>query len=696
MFWDGNPEIFEINPDAAGLPNVTLPAGSIIQIAEGPLAYSFSSYQIWPTTFTYTPAMLPRAVRARNPGEMTVASQNMLRFFDADPGNGPDDGPVTPEQYQDRLTKASLHIRTVLGGPDVLGVQEVENVNVLTDLAARIAVDDPSLIYTAYLLEGNDVGGIDTGFLVRNTISVDSVTQVGKNTLLSLDGSLLNDRPPLVLQAQYVANGAPFPITVIGVHGRSLSGIEGTTADANRVRQKRLEQALELAGYIQGLQAGDSTRRIIVTGDFNAFEFSDGYVDVLGIITGMLDPNGAIQAGHADLVTPNLFDLVRLLPQEERYSFVFEGSAQALDHTLATQGAAGFVRDLVFARGNADAPGTYQADPATPLRTSDHDGLVLYLMTDADGDGVPDDLDVPSAAGSDFSGDQKSDILWHHSTRGEVWLWPMDGAQSTAETYVSTVGEAGWEIRGIGDQTGDGQADILWRNAATGMVYLWTMDGPVAEAETYVGTVETVYDIVGTGDYNGDGKSDILWRHVTNGELWVWLMDGPATLGEHYVDTVDPAYLVKGSGDLNGDGKADLVWQHATQGDVWAWLMNGASAEVVAYVTTVPELEYQIVGVGDHTGDGKADILWHHATRGEIWMWPMNGTTLVDEIFVETVAETEYRIVGNGDYDGDGKADILWHHATRGEVWVWLMNGPVKVSESYVSSVPELEYRIVK
>jgi len=27
----------------------------------------------------------------------------------------------------------------------------------------------------------------------------------------------------------------------------------------------------------------------------------------------------------------------------------------------------------------------------------------------------------------DFNGDLKGDVLWRHATRGEVWLWPMDG-----------------------------------------------------------------------------------------------------------------------------------------------------------------------------------------------------------------------------------------------------------------------------
>jgi uncharacterized protein len=414
IVWDGNPEIFEIDPNRAGLPDVALPGGSIIHEAEGPLAFSFGDYQIWPTRFSYTAAVLPRAVRPRAPGELTVASQNMFRFFDPDSTNGPDDGPVTPQQYQARLEKASLHIRTILGAPDVLSLEEVENVGVLSDLAAQIALDDPSLVYSAHLLEGNDIGGIDTGFLVRDTVAVTApVAQVGATSTLSLDGSLLNDRPPLVLEAEYVANGAPYAFTVIGVHNRSLSGIEGTSASANRVRQKRLEQADELARYIQARQVADPTRRLVVTGDFNGFEFSDGYVDVVGIISGHLDPNGALQPGHVDHVEPNLADRVNDLPAGERYSFVFDGSAQVLDHMLTSANLDGFVRGLAFSRGNADAPAVLAEDPTTPAGFSDHDGEVLFVMTDHDADGLPDDVDNcavdPNPSQQDYDGDGLGD-----------------------------------------------------------------------------------------------------------------------------------------------------------------------------------------------------------------------------------------------------------------------------------------------
>jgi len=291
---------------------------------------------------------------------------------------------------------------------------------------------------------------------------------------------------------------------------------------------------------------------------------------------------------------------------------------------------------------------------------------------------------------------RKSDILWRHSSLGEVWLWPMDGAARVSETYVRTVPDTDWEIRGRGDQNGDGQPDILWRNKTSGQVYLWPMDGTTVLSETYVATVDPAYDIVGTRDYNGDGKSDILWRHLTNGEVWIWLMDGATPLSQVYVDTVDPAYAVVGSGDLDGDTKADIVWRHSTYGEVWVWLMNGTSRTSQTHVGTVPDVGYEIVGVADHSGDGKADILWHHATRGEVWIWPMNGTTVVSQSYVDTVPDAGYQIVGSGDYNGDTKADILWHHATRGEVWVWLMDGTTKVSETWVATVPEVGYQIVK
>jgi len=117
--WDGNPEVFEINPDGLGLPDAEVFAGQTVT-AQGPLSFSFGDYQVLPASLTLGPApSLPRAVRASGFTEFTIATQNMFRFFDDedDPAIGE---PVTdPVEYANRLNKFSLLIREELGAPDI-------------------------------------------------------------------------------------------------------------------------------------------------------------------------------------------------------------------------------------------------------------------------------------------------------------------------------------------------------------------------------------------------------------------------------------------------------------------------------------------------------------------------------------------------------------------------------------------------
>ena len=202
--------------------------------------------------------------------------------------------------------------------PDILAVEEAEKLEVLEALASKIAVDDPGVVYTAYLIEGNDVGGIDTGFLVRNTVQVDDVTQLGANETLSVDGSLLHDRPPLLLKGSFINGSFLSPIAVMAVHNRSLNDIDHPVLGP-RVRQKRLEQAQSIAQKVQDLQTANPNIRLVVTGDFNAYEFSDGYVDAAGQIAGDFNPSENLLSGP-DLVNPNLVKQVLSLPAEQRYS----------------------------------------------------------------------------------------------------------------------------------------------------------------------------------------------------------------------------------------------------------------------------------------------------------------------------------------------------------------------------------------
>ena len=167
------------------------------------------------------------------------------------------------------------------------------------------------------------------------------------------------------------------PVNVMVVHNRSLGGI-----DTERVQVKRLEQALSIAEKAQAIQnvRNPRKRNLVVLGDFNAFQFSDGYVDALGHIRGDFDPAESLLSG-ADLVEPDLMNQLMSLPEDEQYSFIFRGNAQALDHALTSRSLDLRVRGLQFARGNADAAIDLINDGTTALRASDHDGLVLYIYT---------------------------------------------------------------------------------------------------------------------------------------------------------------------------------------------------------------------------------------------------------------------------------------------------------------------------
>ncbi|HUO87101.1 MAG TPA: endonuclease/exonuclease/phosphatase family protein, partial [Thermoanaerobaculia bacterium] len=395
--WDGNPEIFEVDFDRL-IPGFGEPlnAGATVS-ATGPLGFAFGDYQIWPTEATWTNADVLRPVRAAASGEMTIASFNVLRLFDTSDDPAVDDPLPAPAAVATQLTKLAGYVVDVLGRPDVLAVQEVENLFILEELAAAIAATDAAAVYTAYLEEGHDVGGIDSGFLVRDTVAVHAVTQLGFAETLSLDGSPLHDRPPLQLEGTWQQGGQTLDFVVINLHQRSLSGIE-TSA---RTRQKRLEQAESVAVKVQALQAADPDVVLAVVGDFNAFQFSDGFVDVVGRIAGDFVEADDLLDGP-DLVDPNLANQVLTLPAGERYSFVFDGSAQVLDHALTSAGATGLVRGFEYGRSNADAGAFHGGDVSSPLRASDHDGFVLFLAADSDGDGAGDDVDnCPGLANPD-------------------------------------------------------------------------------------------------------------------------------------------------------------------------------------------------------------------------------------------------------------------------------------------------------
>ncbi len=409
--FDSNPERIRVDSDnLVGGPTIDVGAGAVVSNLVGPLDYTFRTYTINPDPSsppTVSGGPTAAAVTAPTNTEFTVASYNLQRFFDTvnDPAIG--EPVLTSTAFANRLAKGSLGIRNFLRFPDIVGIVECENLSTLQALATQISNDaiansQPDPQYLAFLVEGNDVGGIDVGFLVKTAtvfgstprVTVNSVTQFGLNDLFTnpdTSTELLNDRPPLVLNA--VVNhpsGANFPVVVIVNHLRSLNSVGDPSPGSNgwatigeRVRSKRLEQAEFLANLVQNRQTTNPTEAIVLVGDFNAFEVNDGMGDSMGVIGGTPVPDNqtAVSGDGIDLVNPDLVNLASTASPQQRYSFVFDGNAQSLDHILVNTPLVNgtLTRRQEHARINADFPETARNNTVSVVRLADHDPVVSYF-----------------------------------------------------------------------------------------------------------------------------------------------------------------------------------------------------------------------------------------------------------------------------------------------------------------------------
>lgn len=360
--WDGNPELFWIDPNAIGAPNNRFLGTGMSVSGAGVLYQEDDQYIVFPDAYSVSGDGKEFDVRTPTEAEITVASLNMLQLVS--------DSDNLSTQYP----KLARYIVDRLKSPDILAVQEVENETLLSAVTERILALDPTVDYRIYLTPSS--GDLNVAYLVRTTIDVVSIEQLGMEERLS-SGGRLHDRPPLLLTADLPTN----PVTriqVLNLHIRSLIGI-GDISSGSFVRRKRHEQAVSIARMVQARQ---NDGNLIVVGDYNAFPFSDGYVDVYAQISGK-ETIGALQT-LADIVSPSLIDQAQLhLPAAEQYSFVFNGSVQQIDHCLTNALPDFRNTDFAFARGNADGAFPYYFNANLTIRSSDHDGFVLYLEPSA-------------------------------------------------------------------------------------------------------------------------------------------------------------------------------------------------------------------------------------------------------------------------------------------------------------------------
>ncbi len=388
---DFNPERLQIDPDStiSGFSLPMVDVGSQFGDVTGVISYNFGNYELVPTepitVLDPGTLALETSTLAGDSNQLLVASYNLLNI---DPNDADGDTDIADGRF-DLIAEQILNN---LNAPDIIGLQEVQDGSGSTDdgtvsaaLTLQTLVDAIDMANDGVLNGNSGYAWIDNTFIADNTSGgqpganirtaflyrTDRVELVagsvgtigGQGTGEAFEGARL----PLV--ATFLFNGEE--VTLIDNHFSSkggsspILGVEQPFEErqddpsVNGSVDERLAQAEAVKAYVDGLLAADPDANIVVTGDFNEFEF----------------------APPLQTLATSLTNLTETLPEDERYSYIFDGNSQALDHILVSDGlAAGSQFDAVHL--NAEFA-------ETSTRASDHDPLLAQI---AIGEAAPESI----------------------------------------------------------------------------------------------------------------------------------------------------------------------------------------------------------------------------------------------------------------------------------------------------------------
>ncbi|MDJ0553330.1 MAG: endonuclease/exonuclease/phosphatase family protein [Microcoleaceae cyanobacterium MO_207.B10] len=373
---DFNPEKIQIDEDT-GVFNFNFPevnTGDGLGNVTGVVSYGFGNFEILPTedfTSNITSANLQPEVSSivGSSDRLTVASYNVLNL---DPNDSDGDTDVANGRFDSIASQIINNLNT----PDVIGLQEVQDNNgsvndgtvaadqtlqTLVDAIATAGGPTYQFIDNTFITDGasggQPGGNIRTAFLynpARVNLVNGSVQTIGdQNPGSAFDGARLplvadfefNGQEVSVVSNHFSSKGGSAPI--LGIEQPFDARQEDVTVNGSL--DERQAQANAVQGFVSDALTADPNANLVVLGDFNEFEF----------------------VSPLNILEQNLTNLTETLPENERYSFIFQGNSQSLDHILVSDNLnQGVAFDIVNV--NSEFAETSQ-------RASDHDPLIVSL-----------------------------------------------------------------------------------------------------------------------------------------------------------------------------------------------------------------------------------------------------------------------------------------------------------------------------
>jgi predicted extracellular nuclease len=368
---DYNPERILVDDSSLDHAIVVMP-GDRVRSLVGAVDYTFGNYKLQPASFdveTHNLPNLPASTRSGPNGDAVITTFNVENLFDLVDEPGKDDTSSTPnpQELETKLNKLATAIQVELELPEILIVQEVENTTILQELGNRVNAA-AGTAYVATSFETSDARGIEVGFLWDdNRVDLLDAYQLSGPDVEAAFGpdSPSPGREPLVGVFQVEGR----QLTIVGNHFKSKSGDDalfGVNWPPVRVTEvQRKAQARVVRSFVNSILDTNPDALVMVAGDLNDFQFSEpgeGADNPVAILEG-------IEGGVP------MTNLVNFEKDDERYTYIFDGNSEVLDHMLVSPALYDLFAAVDMLHFDAGFPADLSEDPATPLRTSDHDPL---------------------------------------------------------------------------------------------------------------------------------------------------------------------------------------------------------------------------------------------------------------------------------------------------------------------------------
>lgn len=366
---DFNPERIQLDD---GLNGVSMPAGintgDLLGDVTGVASYSFGNFEVLLTAVpTVTAQPLPKGTR-------TIAFGNERLSVGAYNVENLDPSDTTFTAFGEQIVNA-------MGTPDILALSEIQDNSGATNNGIVSADQTIALLIDAIVAAGgpeyravsvdpvNNQDGGQPGGNIRvvqfyNPARVSFVAgtagsggasnatapvlvdgrvalTLSPGRIVPTDDAWLSSRKPLA--ATYDFNGRR--VIIVNNHFNSKGGdqpLQGVNQPPLLTSEvQRRQQATLVHQFVASIQVLDANARVIVLGDLNDFDFSPPLRILRTGVDGTLD---TLRNLGTDLVADPV----------ERYSYVFDGNSQELDHILVTPTLAAASPQFEVIRLNAE------------------------------------------------------------------------------------------------------------------------------------------------------------------------------------------------------------------------------------------------------------------------------------------------------------------------------------------------------